>query len=520
MENLPLTTIFSSFFTGIRYHLQPFPLVSKCKNQARTHHSIVSNFLGTLVLEKSPFPFFMLVAFEAGGFIRALLLLLLFPLVFFLSHFLSAGSSVKLMIFVTFAGLKLSDIELISLGVLSKFYGDRIRASSYTVFTSFGFRCIVTELPRIMVEPFAKRYLGADMIVGTGITSFRGRATGLCDSHGVLVGEKKLDGLTRALKDMATPNVGLGDSPADYPFMGFCEESYLVPLENSTALPQDKLASPVIFHDGRLVKLPTPINMLLTFLWLPIGFPLALIRMAAGSLLPMHAVYHAFLLLGVRIIIRGKIPSSRKSAIDQQPGDHGVMFVCTHRSLLDPIFLSAALGRPVTAVTYSISRLSELLSPIPTARLTRDRTRDAANIRELLRTGDLAVCPEGTTCRTPYLLRFSALFAELTDRIVPVAMEAGVSNFHGSAARTWKGADPFYFFMNPSPSYTVTFLDQIPTEKTCAGGGFPAHDVANYIQGLLAAALRFQCTSLTRRDKYRALTGTDGIVTAAPSAIA
>jgi hypothetical protein len=32
--------------------------------------------------------------------------------------------------------------------------------------------------------------------------------------------------------------------------------------------------------------------------------------------------------------------------------------------LLDPIFLSAALGRLVAAVTYSLSRLSEFLSPI------------------------------------------------------------------------------------------------------------------------------------------------------------
>ena len=30
--------------------------------------------------------------------------------------------------------------------------------------------------------------------------------------------------------------------------------------------------------------------------------------------------------------------------------------------------------------------------------------------------------------------------------------------FHGTTARGWKGMDPFYFFLTPSPAYVVTFL--------------------------------------------------------------
>ncbi|KAG6772360.1 hypothetical protein POTOM_023765 [Populus tomentosa] len=305
------------------------------------------------------------------------------------------------------------------------------------------------------------------------------RATGFVQSPAVLVGKNKADALKKAFGE-TQPEIGLGDRHTDAPFMALCKEGYIVPPKPEVeAVTTDKLPKPVIFHDGRLVQKPTPLSALLIVLWIPIGFILACLRIAAGSLLPIPMVYYGFWALGVRVTIKGTPPPPAKKSI----GQSGVLFVCSHRTLLDPIFLSTALGRPIPAVTYSLSRLSEIISPIKTVRLSRDRAADASMIKKLLE----------------------------EDELVPVAMVNRMSMFHGTTARGWKGMDPFYFFMNPGPAYEVTFLNKLPPELTLSGGK-SSHEVANYIQRVIAATLSYECTSFTRGDKYRALAGNDGNV--------
>ncbi|WOL19661.1 glycerol-3-phosphate 2-O-acyltransferase 6-like [Canna indica] len=485
-----------------------FKTVDHCSSVGRDAETVVADLDGTLLRGRSSFPYFALVAFDIGGPLRLLLLLLAAPLAGFLYYVVSESAGIRLLIFAAFAGAKVEDIESAARAALPKFYAADVHPEAWRVFSACGRRCVLTANPRVMVEAFLKEYLAADMVVGTEIATWRGRATGGVRSPGVLVGGNKAAALRKLFPD-APPEIGLGDRKTDYPFMRLCQEAYIVPPKpQCEAATTDKFLKPVVFHDSRLVLKPTPLLALLILLWYPFAFLLACARVAAGSLLPMRHVGLAFRCLGVRITVRGSPPPPPKGSLLGS----SVLFVCSHRTLLDPIFLSAALRRPVATVTYSISRVSDFLSPIKTVAVSRDRARDAAMIKRLLADGDLAICPEGTTCRESYLLRLSALFAELTDEIVPVAMVNRMSVFHGTTARGWKGMDPFYFFMNPNPVYEITFLEKLPAELTCGGGGRPSHEVANHVQRMIAGALSYKCTCFTRKDKYKALTGNDGTV--------
>nr|DAD26474.1 TPA_asm: hypothetical protein HUJ06_027942 [Nelumbo nucifera] len=433
---------------------------------------VVSEFEGTLLKDPDPFSYFMLVAFEAsGGLIRFTLLLMVWPL-HRLLHMLGMGdAALKLTIFVAVAGARASEIESVARAVLPKFYMDDLDTDAWRIFSSYEKKVVVTKSPRVMVESFVKGHLRATEVLGSELE----------------------------------PTAGLGRCVSSLSILSLCKEQIHPPFALKQINQQDERPEPVIFHDGRLIKRPTPLMALVILLWLPLGIVLAFIRIVIGLVLPLWAIPYVARPLGGDLIVRGRPPPpvSRSNS--------GVLFVCTHRTLMDPVVLATALGRRIPAVTYSLSRVSEILSPIPTVRLTRIRDVDAEKIKRELAKGDLAVCPEGTTCREPFLLRFSALFAELTDRIVPVALNHRVGLFHATTARGWKALDPIFFFMNPRPIYEVTFLGQLPVDETCSAGKSP-HEVANEVQRMLATTLGFECTNFTRKDKYRLLAGNDGTV--------
>ncbi|CAN4118214.1 unnamed protein product [Withania somnifera] len=413
-----------------------FPTVEKCTSIDREKDIIVTDLDGTLLRGGSSFAYF---AFT----IRWNVLLF---------HLESVG--IQVIIFVTFVGMRVSDIEWVARTVLQKFYLEDLHPESWRVFS-----------PRILVEPFLKECLGTRYRLRTEIETYKGRATGFVRSPGVLVGKNKANALASIFGE-TQPEIGLGDRDTDIPFMILCKESYYVPSKPKVkAVTSDKLLKPIIFHDGRLVIKPTPLRALFIILWIPFGFLLSCVRFTVGLLLPTS----------LRTMHFGSLVSKSQ---DQS----SVLFVCCHRTPLDAIFLSTALGRPIPAVTYSFSPLLKIFSPIKTIRLTQDRAYDAYMIKQLLKEGDLAIFPEGTTNREPFLLRFSSLCAEVTDELVPVAIENKMSMFHGTTTRGWKWMD-------------------LSHEFTCDCGK-SSNEVANYIQKVIAETLSYDCTTFTWKDKY------------------
>lgn len=199
-----------------------FETVENCPSISRENDTVVADLDGTLLRGRSSFPYFALVAFEVGGIFRLLFLLLCSPLAGILYYFGSESAGIQVLIFATFAGIRVCDIESVARAVLPKFYSTDLHSESWRVFSACGKRCVLTANPRIMVEAFLKDFLGTGLVLGTEIGTYKGRATGFVLKPGVLVGKHKADALKKAFGE-TQPEIGLGDRHTDVPFLALCK---------------------------------------------------------------------------------------------------------------------------------------------------------------------------------------------------------------------------------------------------------------------------------------------------------
>lgn len=202
------TTTFFRKNQSLRSSSSQFPGVTKCNLRGRETQTVVCGDInGTLLRSQSSFPFFMLIAFEGGGIFRAFLLLLSYPVLLLLvfNHQLK----LRVMIFLTFCGLNIKNMETVSRAVLPKFYLENLNVHVYNVLASAGSRLVFTSLPKVMVEGFLKDYLNFGTVGGTELHTFGQYYTGFLSSSGILLNKH------RDLKEFTgenKPDIGIGSS--------------------------------------------------------------------------------------------------------------------------------------------------------------------------------------------------------------------------------------------------------------------------------------------------------------------
>lgn len=184
-------------------------------NINQTMTSVVSEFEGILLRDKDPFSYFMLVAFEASGLIRFTLLLLMWPIIQVLGMLGMRDIGLRLAIFISTAGVHISEIESVARAVLPKFYMDDIDMDAWRVFSSYEKRVVVTKMPKVMVDMFVKDHLKANGVVGDELLVNRfGYATGLVRNNGSVTDR------VAALFDDISPSMALSRSSS---FLPICQ---------------------------------------------------------------------------------------------------------------------------------------------------------------------------------------------------------------------------------------------------------------------------------------------------------
>ncbi|KAI4996528.1 hypothetical protein ZWY2020_051448 [Hordeum vulgare] len=97
----------------------------------------------------------------------------------------------------TFAGLRVRAVEAVARGILPRHYAAGVRTDSWEVFRGCGAgrRVVVTASPTVMVGPFVREFVGAE-VAGMELGTCCGHFTGLI-SGGMLVAGRKREVVER-----------------------------------------------------------------------------------------------------------------------------------------------------------------------------------------------------------------------------------------------------------------------------------------------------------------------------------
>lgn len=155
----------------------------------------------------STFPYFMLVAIEAGSFLRGLLLLLMYPVLRLLA-LLSLDLCLKAMVMVSLFGLREKEVARISKAVLPKYFLEDVTNEGLEAFNDKAGKvvAVTASFPRVMVEAFLKEYLGVHAVVGREVTVAAGHYIGLLEEeHAVM---KRVEAFLEEMEEMRSKGDG------------------------------------------------------------------------------------------------------------------------------------------------------------------------------------------------------------------------------------------------------------------------------------------------------------------------
>lgn len=192
-------------------------------NDGNDEQTLIFNVEETLLKSSSLFPYFMLVAFEAGSVLRALLLLISYPF----TCLFSKEMRLKMMVMVCFFGIK-KDGFMVGRAILPKFFLEDVGLEGFKVVTKFKRKVGVSDLPHVMVESFLREYLEVDYVVGKELKVFHGYFIGLMEDNKKMVVNdlKSILGDGEILDNSNVFGISGTKSTLSHPFFSFCKVSY------------------------------------------------------------------------------------------------------------------------------------------------------------------------------------------------------------------------------------------------------------------------------------------------------